>query len=167
MVRSDSYNPEPQPPNLTPPPVQQPLHFAIRASCLFGKKGNSLKFWGQVVRNSFIYIYFLTSNSFLPTNTHSPIHVLTFAMLSPHVFSLFILFHFTIHTKSKPSRTPAKSIQTFIEDRSYLLTRLFARHIFPPDTILQGFADQQPRRPLLHELVMRFYISRYQVQGDS
>ena len=53
------------------------------------------------------------------------------------------------------------------EDRSYLLTRLFARHLLPSDSVLQGFTDWQPQHPLLHELVMRFYITRYRVQGDS
>ena len=55
-----------------------------------------------------------------------------------------ILFHFTIHTKSKLLRTPAKSIRTLIEDRSYLLMRFFARHLLPSNTIPQGFSDQQP-----------------------
>ena len=79
---------------------------------------------------------------FLPTNTHLLIHVLTFAMISPHVLFPLSYFAFTIHTKSKPLQTPAKLIQTLIEDRSYLLTRFFARHLLQPDTVSQSFADR-------------------------
>ena len=83
---------------------------------------------------SFLSI-FLTSNSFFPQTLILLTHVLTFTMISPHV--LFPLFHFifTIHTKSEPLQTPAKLIRRSIEDRSYLLVRLFARHLLPPDTI--------------------------------
>ena len=66
----------------------------------------------KVVRNLFVSIYFLlTSNSFFPRTLILLTHVLTFAMISPHV--LFPLFHFTftIHTETKPSRTLVKSIQ--------------------------------------------------------
>ena len=87
-------------------------------------------------------------------------------LCSYHMFHPFY-FIFTIHTKSEPSKTPVKSIQTTIEDRSYLLARLFARHLLPSDTISQGLTKHQLPRPLLHELVMRLYISRYRVQGDS
>ena len=55
---------------------------------------------------------------FLPTNTHLPIHVFTFAMLPPHVLSPLSYFAFTIHTESEPSITPAKLIQTFIGNRT-------------------------------------------------
>ena len=58
---------------------------------------------------------------FLPTDTHPLTHVLTFAMLLPHVSSPLSYCIFTIHTKSEPSRTPAKSIQTSIKDRSIYL----------------------------------------------
>ena len=52
-----------------------------------------------------------------------------------------ILFRFTIHTKSEPSRTSVKSIRTISEARSYLLMRLFARYLLPPNTVLQGFTN--------------------------
>ena len=116
--------------------------------------------------HSFLSIFF-TSNSFFPQTLILLTHVLTFTMLSPHVLFPLSYFTFTIHTKSEPLRTPAKLIQRSIKDKSYLLARLFARYLLPPNTISQGFADRQPWHPLLHELVMRLYISRYQVQGDS
>ena len=63
---------------------------------------------------SFLSI-FLTSNSFFPRTLILLTHVLTFAMISPHV--LFPLFHFafTIHTESKRLRTTAKLIRGTIE----------------------------------------------------
>ena len=112
------------------------------------------------VRNLFISIYFSHFELFLPMDTHPLTHVLTFAMLSPHVSSLLSYFAFTIHTKSEPLRIPAMLIQASTENRSYLLVRLFARHLLPPNTVSQGFTDRQPQRPLFHKLVMRLYILR-------
>ena len=121
----------------------------------------------MIVRNSFVSILIFSLQT-PSSHEHSSSHT------CPHLHydlttCLFrsISFRFTIHTKSKPSRTSVKSIWTFIEDRSYLLARLFARHLLPSDTISQGFADWQPWHSFLHELVMRLYISRYRVQGNS
>ena len=116
----------------------------------------------------FVCFYlFSTLNSFFPQKL-IPSHMFSPSLwLLPHVSSPLSYSIFTIHTKSKPLRTPAKLIQTTIEDRSYLLARLLTRHLLPSDTISQGFTRWQLPQPLLHELVMRLYISRYWVQGDS
>ena len=58
---------------------------------------------------SFLSI-FHTSNSFFPRTLTLLTHVLTLAMISPHVLSPLFHFAFTIHTKSEPLRTSAKSI---------------------------------------------------------
>ena len=114
-----------------------------------------------IVRNLFVSIYFFSLRTlFFPRTLILLTHVLTFAMISPHVLSPLFHFAFTIHTKSEPLRTLAKLIRRSSKDRSYLLARLFARHLLPSDPISQGFADRQPRCPLLHELVMRLYITR-------
>ena len=88
-------------------------------------------------------------------------------MLSPHVLSLY----FILLSPFTPSPNCCEHQQSWfrrsIKDRSYLLARLFARHLLPSDPILQGLADRQPRRPLLHKLMMGLYITRNQVQGDS
>ena len=65
---------------------------------------------------SFLSI-FLTLNSFFPQTLILLTHVLTFAMISPHVLSPLFHFAFTIRTKSEPLRTPAKSIRTFIKEQ--------------------------------------------------
>ena len=65
---------------------------------------------------------FPTSNSFFPRTLILLTHVLTFAMISPHVLSSLFHFAFTIHTKSEPLRTPAKSIRR-IYRRQKLSTR--------------------------------------------
>ena len=72
---------------------------------------------------------FLTPNSFFPRTLILLTHVLTFAMLSPHV--LFPLFHFafTIHTKSEPLRTPAKLIWTIY--RRQEISTCKALHLIP------------------------------------
>ena len=94
-------------------------------------------------------------------------------MFSPSLCShhMFSPIYFISLSPFTPSPTHCKHqrsrFEQSIKDRSYLLTRLFARYLLPPDTVLQGFADWQPRRPLLYELVMRLYITRYRVQGDS
>ena len=59
-------------------------------------------FIAMLVRNPFVSIYFLTSNSFFPRTLILLTHVLTFAMLSPYVLSPLFHFASTIHTKSKP-----------------------------------------------------------------
>ena len=69
---------------------------------------------------SFLSI-FLTLNSFFPRTLILLTHVLTLTMISPHVFFPLFHFTFTIHTKYKPLRTSAKSIQT-INQRQELST---------------------------------------------
>ena len=59
---------------------------------------------------SFLSI-FLTSNSFFPRTLILLTHVLTFAMISPHVLSPLFHFAFTIHTKPEPLRTSVRSIR--------------------------------------------------------
>ena len=70
---------------------------------------------------SFLSI-FLTSNSFFPQTLILLTHVLTFAMISPHVLSPLFHFAFTIHTKSEHLQTLAKSIRK-IYRRQELSTR--------------------------------------------
>ena len=113
------------------------------------------------------YLFFSLRTLFFPRTLILLTHVLTFTMISPHV--LFPLFHFafTIHTESEPLRTQQSRFEDLSKNRSYLLARLFARHLLPSNPVSQGFANGQPRRPFLHELVMRLYITRNRVQGDS
>ena len=71
---------------------------------------------------SFPSIFLSAQTLFFPRTLILLTHVLTFTMISPHV--LFPLFHFafTIHTKSEPLRTSAKSIRR-IYRRQELSTR--------------------------------------------
>ena len=120
-----------------------------------------------LVRNSFVSIYFSHFKLFLPTNTHSP-NICSHFRYDLTTCSLpLILFRFHHSHQVRTFANTAKSIRRSIEDRSYLLARLFARHLLPSDPVSQGFADSQPRSPLLHELVMILYTTRNRVQGDS
>ena len=56
------------------------------------------------------YLFFSLRTLFFPQTLILLKHVLTFAMISPHVCSPLFHFAFTIHTKTKPLRTSAKSI---------------------------------------------------------
>ena len=113
------------------------------------------------------YLFFSLRTLFFPRTLVLLTHVLTFAMISPHVLSPLFHFAFTIHNKSEPLRTQRSRFEDLSKNRSYLLARLFARHLLPSDPISQGAADSQPRSPFLHELVMALYITRNRVQGDS
>ena len=66
----------------------------------------------------FLSIFF--SLQTLSSHKHSSPHTCSHLCYAPTACSFpFILFHFTIHTKSKPLRTPAKLIQALIEDRRH------------------------------------------------
>ena len=82
---------------------------------------NAYPFYGICQKFARFYLFF-TPNSFFPQTLILLTHVLTFAMISPHVLSPLFHFAFTIHTKSKLLRTPAKSIRR-IYRRQELSTR--------------------------------------------
>ena len=90
-----------------------------------------------------LFLSIFSSNSFFPRTLILLTHVLTLAMISPHVLSPLFHLAFTIHTKSEPLRTQRSRFED-LWNRSYLLARLFARHLLPSDPVSQGFADQQP-----------------------
>ena len=123
------------------------------------------------VRNSFVSIYFLTSNSFFPRTLISPAHVLTLTMIPPHVAPLLFHFAFTNHTIPNHREHQRSRFEEVSKTAKYLLAKiLFARHLLPPDPVSKALSDRQTRQsrsPLFDELVMRLYISRYRVQRDS
>ena len=118
------------------------------------------------VRNLFVFIYFSTSSSF--SHEHSSSHTCSHLHYAPTTcFSPFILFHFHHSHQVQTIEKTSKVNSNIYQRQEYLLARLFARHLLPSDTVSQGFTKRQLPRPLLHKLMMRLYISRYQVQGDS
>ena len=112
------------------------------------------------------YLFFYCK-LFLPMNTHPLTHVPTFAMLLLHVSSPFILFHFHHSHQVQTIRNTSKVDLSIYWRQEYLLARLLGGHLLPPDTMSQGFAKWQLLQPLLQKLMMRLYILRYWVQGDS
>ena len=122
----------------------------------------------DTVRNLFVSIYFSHFELFLPTNTHPPntCSHLRYDLTTCSLPFISFRFHHSHQVRTIANNQRSRFGQS-TKDRSYLLARLFARHLLPSDSVSQGFANRQPRRPLLHELVMRLYITRNRVQGDS
>ena len=129
----------------------------IQSACLFENHAGRKTFLSEI--HSFLSI-FLISNSFLPTNTHPPNTCSHFRYDLTTCSLPLISFRFHHSHQVRTFANAAKSIRRSIEDRSYLLARLFARHLLPSDPVSQGITNRQPQRPPLHELVMRFYITR-------
>ena len=86
-----------------PSDVKPPVDLLMQYYCPPSMQEEKTSQWTVSEIRSFLSI-FPTSNSFFPRTLILLTHVLTFAMISPHV--LFPLFHFafTIHTKSEPLR---------------------------------------------------------------
>ena len=80
------------------------------------------------VRNSFVSTYFSHFELF---SSHKHAHVLTFAMISPHV--LFPLFHFafTIHTKSEPLRTQQSRFEDLSKEQELSTREALRQAPFP------------------------------------
>ena len=98
----------------------------------------------QAQCQKFIRFYLFFSLRTLSSHGHSSsfllTHVLTFAMISPHVLSPLFHFAFTIHTKSEPLRTLANSIRR-IYRRQELSTREALRQA--PSPIRSHIAERR------------------------